>query len=69
MAQLNIYTYLSQITWTIIIFMLILYIMKKVILPTILENIVIKNLFLKNKSFSINYNTYNKILNNYSKSF
>lgn len=43
--------------------------MKKVILPTILENIVIKNLYLKNKSITISSNTYNKILNNYSKSF
>ncbi|PJF20198.1 ATP synthase F0 subunit 8 (mitochondrion) [Paramicrosporidium saccamoebae] len=43
MAQCNVYTYLSQTTWTIIIFYFLYYYMKQYILPSIYEQIKLKN--------------------------
>ena len=44
--QLNIYTYLSITTWTIMSFFIIYYVMKQYILPLIVENIKFKLFFL-----------------------
>lgn len=44
MPQINFYTYLSQTTWTIILFYVLYYYMKQYILPALYENIKIKNL-------------------------
>lgn len=43
MAQLNYYTYLSQVTSLIIIYLLYYCINKQIIIPTIVEKIKIKN--------------------------
>lgn len=46
MAQLNYYTYLSQVTSLIIIYLLYYSINKQTIIPTIVEKIKIKNYIL-----------------------
>lgn len=46
MAQINFYTYLSQTTWTIILFFSFYFLMKQYILPFVFENLKIKNKFL-----------------------
>lgn len=69
MPQINIYTYLSQITWTLILFFIILYLMKKIIFPTILENIIIINKYTaKKKINTLTKGNIEKISVNYSQS-
>lgn len=43
MPQINIFTYLSQTTWTILLFVLYYINMKQIILPSLLETIKLKN--------------------------
>lgn len=43
MAQINIYTYLSQTTWTIILFGIYYVIMKQILLPSLLEAILLQS--------------------------
>lgn len=59
MPQINMYTYLSQATWTILLFYIFYYIMKQYILPLIFENIKLKffahktsNILKKDNNFS-----------------
>lgn len=67
MPQSNLYTFLSQSTWTIIIFYVLYYLIKQYILPIILENIKIQkylstsknNTELSNKSSNNFINKYN----------
>lgn len=77
MPQINFYTYLSQTTWTIIIFYMFYYSMKQYFLPLIFQNLKVKNLILQtqtkgtlvNSSSSnlINYySSYNNLLSNIS---
>lgn len=47
MPQINFYTYLSQTTWTIILFSLFYIIMKQYFLPLIFESLKVKTLILK----------------------
>jgi len=42
MPQINIYTYLSQTTWTIFLFIIFYINMKQVLLPSLLETIKLK---------------------------
>lgn len=43
MPQINVFTYLSQTSWTIIIFILYYINMKQIIIPSIIEIIKLKN--------------------------
>ena len=43
MPQLNVFTYLSQTTWTMIIFILYYINMKQILIPSLLEIIKLKN--------------------------
>ena len=43
MPQLNIFTYLSQTTWTIIIFTCFFYIMKQELIPSLYEVFYVRN--------------------------
>lgn len=45
MPQINIFTYLSQTTWTILLFIIYYINMKQVLLPSLLETIKLKNNF------------------------
>ena len=45
MPQLNLYTYLSQVTWLIIIFSLYYIYMKEVVISSILEKLEIRKKF------------------------
>ena len=45
MPQLNLYTYLSQVTWLIIIFSLYYIYMKEVVITTLLEKLEIRKQF------------------------
>ena len=45
MPQLNLYTYLSQVTWLIIIFTLYYIYMKEVVITNILEKLEIRKKF------------------------
>lgn len=65
MPQINVFSYLSQCTWTIILFYIFYYIMKQYLLPFIYENIKLKyfshssnlkNKEVKNTSFITKYN-------------
>lgn len=47
MPQLNFYTYLSQVSWTILIFVSFFAIMKIYLLPAILESLKLKKYVLK----------------------
>lgn len=51
MPQINFYTYLSQTTWTIILFFIFYFIMKQYFLSLIFENIKLKT-FMKSSSAS-----------------
>lgn len=53
MPQINFYTYLSQTTWTIIIFYIFYYCMKQYLLPRIFQNIKVKSLVLQNQTPSV----------------
>lgn len=44
MPQLNLYTYLSQVTWLIIIFSIYYYYMKQVVLTSLLEKLKLRSL-------------------------
>lgn len=59
MPQCNVYTYLSQTTWTIIIFYFLYYSMKQYILPLIFEQIKLKtyttNSKLTDKTQTVQY--------------
>lgn len=50
MPQLNTLNYLTQTTWTIIIFTIYYYIMKKYIIPIIIEKLYLKNKLNTNKT-------------------
>lgn len=50
MPQSNLYTFLSQSTWTIIIFYVLYYLIKQYILPIILENIKIQKYLSTSKN-------------------
>ncbi len=63
MPQINIFTYLSQTSWTILLFILYYINMKQVLLPSLLETIKLKNI-----SFSHSSSLFN-LLNNYSKDY
>lgn len=57
MPQINVFTYLSQTSWTIIIFILYYINMKQIIIPSIIEIIKLKNnsiLILSGNSHSKN---------------
>jgi len=60
MAQLNVWTYLSQITWTIISIGIYSYIMKSTIIPEIIERIKI----IRSKTRISALGRNNKSLNN-----
>ena len=47
MPQINLYTFLGQCSWTIILFLYYYVIMKQSIIPSILENIIIKSKYIK----------------------
>ena len=63
MPHINIFTYLSQTTWTILLFVIYYINMKQVLLPSLLEN-----LKLKNSSFENSLNL-SSDLKNYSFSY
>lgn len=65
MPQINIYTYLSQTTWTLILFVLYYINMKQVLLPSLLETIKIKNNSIQNTSESNTSSLINKYNNKY----
>lgn len=48
MPQINIFHFLSQTSWTILLFLLFFYTMKQFILPNLLEVIRIKSFLLLN---------------------
>lgn len=58
MAQLNYYTYLSQASWLIIIYVLYYYYTKQNIIPRILEKIKIKNYYKQIKKSTIHRTVY-----------
>lgn len=65
MPQLNVFTYLSQTTWTMIIFILYYINMKQILIPSLLEMIKLKNnsiLLLSNNNKSTFFNS-SKYLN------
>jgi hypothetical protein len=65
MPQLNVFTYLSQTTWTMIIFILYYINMKQILIPSLLEIIKLKNnsiLLLSNNNKSTLFNS-SKYLN------
>lgn len=60
MPQINVYTYLSQASWALIIFIIYYINMKQIILPSILEKIRIRYYLFNsqtNSSFSTNLKT------------
>ena len=65
MAQLNYYTYLSQATSLIIIYLIYYYINKQIIIPGIVEKIKIKNYIsnkiINNKPSQLLYSNINNI--------
>lgn len=65
MPQINIYTYLSQTTWTLILFVLYYINMKQVLLPSLLETIKIKNNSIQNTSETNTSTLINKYNNKY----
>jgi F0F1-type ATP synthase membrane subunit b/b' len=76
MPQINFYTFLSQTTWTIILFYIFYFSMKQYILPLVFENIKLKMLTINSNidnknninsvsSFNNTYNTsLSQIVNN-----
>lgn len=50
MPQINIFHFLSQTSWTILLFLLFFYTMKQFILPSLLEVIRIKSFLLLNQN-------------------
>lgn len=50
MPQVNLYTYLTQTTWTILLFFIFYYCMKQYLFPIIYENILLKNLSTRQTS-------------------
>lgn len=61
MAQLNYYTYLSQVTLLIIIYLLYYCINKQIIIPRIVEKIKIKNYMFNLTTRSIDLENKSKI--------
>lgn len=60
MPQINVFTFLSQTSWTILIFILYYINMKQILIPSLIEMIKLK----KNSTVSITNNNNNNI-NNY----
>lgn len=56
MPQINIFTYLSQTTWTILLFIIYYINMKQVLLPSLLETIKLKNNYITTKNKDIKFN-------------
>lgn len=63
MPQINIYTYLSQTSWTIILFIIYYINMKQILIPLLLENIKLKNFNFNKKSKSNIQNNQNLYFN------
>lgn len=63
MPQINIYTYLSQTSWTIILFIIYYINMKQILIPLLLENIKLKNFNFNKKSKSNIQNNQNQYFN------
>jgi len=58
MPQINVYNYLSQTTWTIILFSLYYYNMKQYLIPSIIEKIKVRiNLLTRVNTGNINKNS------------
>ncbi len=55
MPQINIYHFLSQTSWTILLFLFFFYLMKQYILPSLLEVIKLKSYILFNTSPKSNF--------------
>lgn len=53
MPQSNLYTFLTQTTWLIILFSLFYYIMKQYLLPLIYENIQLKLLISRDSPVKV----------------
>ena len=62
MPQINIFTYLSQTTWTILLFIIYYINMKQYLIPSLLETIKLKN--ISNKKY-FNTSEFNKYTNKY----
>lgn len=60
MPQINLYTYLSSCSWTIILLYTFYYCMKQYFLPRIYESIRIKKLLVNNNITKANAETSNK---------
>lgn len=61
MPQINIYNYLSQTSWVLLLFIYYYINMKQLFLPSLLEIIKIKLQLKRNKESNITYNiSYNK---------
>ena len=73
MPQINIYTFLSQTSWTIIIFFIFYYIMKQYLLPIIYEQLQLKyklnnKINIQSLKYLSNHQTnWNSILNKITK--
>lgn len=64
MPQINIFTYLSQTTWTILLFILYYINMKQYLIPSLLETIKLKNISNNNNNTNSEFNKFsNKYLN------
>lgn len=61
MPQINIFTYLSQTTWTILLFIIYYINMKQVLLPSLLETIKLKNNYTSVKNNFNNIKLNNEI--------
>lgn len=65
MPQINIFTYLSQTTWTILLFIIYYINMKQVLLPSLLETIKLKNNYITTKDKFNNIKHNNEFSNKY----
>lgn len=64
MPQINIFTYLSQTTWTILLFIIYYINMKQYLIPSLLETIKLKNISNNSNKTNSEFNKFsNKYLN------
>lgn len=69
MPQINFYTYLSQTTWTIIIFYIFYYSMKQYFLPLIFQNLKVKSIILQTQNKETLVKSSSSILQSYYYSY
>lgn len=65
MPQINAYTYLTQCSWLIILFIIYYIALKQYLLPSLLEKIFVKFLFSSNPSTTNVTNTSHNTVNSF----